>query len=89
MHKTHIFDQKDNNEFFLPTYLPYFFSYSFRKQTISFLGLYSITDIIILHYARHAMFMALIGISITSMWNGYSVIYFNLHTVNEVNSLSG
>ena len=25
MHKTHIFDQKNNAKSFLPTYLPYFF----------------------------------------------------------------
>ena len=25
MHKTHIFDQKNNAKFFLMTYLPYFF----------------------------------------------------------------
>ena len=34
MHKTHIFDQKNNaNNFFLPTYLPYFFPDHYRKQT--------------------------------------------------------
>ena len=38
MHKTHIFDQKNNAKkiFFLPTYLPYFFSGRYRKQTIFF-----------------------------------------------------
>ena len=36
MHKTHIFD---NKIFFLPTYLPYFFSDCYRKQTIFFLAL--------------------------------------------------
>ena len=41
MHKTHIFDQKNKakKEKFLPTYLPYFFSGRYRKQTIVFLGL--------------------------------------------------
>ena len=38
MHKTHIFNQKDNAKFFLPTYLPYFFWDRYRKQTIYFLG---------------------------------------------------
>ena len=37
MHKTHIFDQKNNQKnILLPTYLPYFFSDCYRKQTISF-----------------------------------------------------
>ena len=37
MHKTHIFDQKNNTKIkFLPTYLSYFFSVRYRKQTISF-----------------------------------------------------
>ena len=37
MHKTHIFDQKNNaKKMFLPTYLPYFFSDRYRKQTIYF-----------------------------------------------------
>ena len=37
MHKTHIFDQKNNEKKnLLPTYLPYFFSDRYRKQTISF-----------------------------------------------------
>ena len=38
MHKTHIFDQKNNAKKIknLPTYLPYFFSDRYRKQTISF-----------------------------------------------------
>ena len=38
MHKTHIFDQKNNaKKIFLPTYLPYLFSSRYRKQTINFL----------------------------------------------------
>ena len=37
MQKTHIFDQKNNaKKIFLPTYLPYFFSERYRKQTIYF-----------------------------------------------------
>ena len=37
MHKTEIFDQKNNaKKFFLPTYLPYFFMDCYRKKTISF-----------------------------------------------------
>ena len=39
MHKTHILDQKNNEFFFLPTYLPFFFLDRYRKQTINFLGL--------------------------------------------------
>ena len=42
MHKAYNFDQKDNN-FFLLTYLPYFFADRYRKQTIYFLGLIDIT----------------------------------------------
>ena len=37
MHKTHIFDQKNNaKKIFLSTYLPYFFTGRYRKQTIYF-----------------------------------------------------
>ena len=37
MHKTHIFDQKNNaKKNILLTYLPYFFSDRYRKQTIIF-----------------------------------------------------
>ena len=38
MHKTHIFDQKNNAKIFFlpPTYLPYFFSDRYRKQTVYF-----------------------------------------------------
>ena len=37
MHKSHIFDQRNNEKkMFLPTYLPYFFPDRYRKQTISF-----------------------------------------------------
>ena len=37
MHKTHIFDQRNNaKKKFLPSYLPYFFSDRYRKQTIFF-----------------------------------------------------
>ena len=40
MHKTHIFDQNNNAKIiFLPTYVPYFFSDRYRKQTIFFLSL--------------------------------------------------
>ena len=46
MHKTHIFDQKNNAKFFpLLTYLPYFFSDRYRKQTILFLGIIINTSI--------------------------------------------
>ena len=37
MHKTHIFDQKNNaKNIYLPTYLPYFFPDRYRKQSIYF-----------------------------------------------------
>ena len=37
MHKTRIFDKKNNPKiYFLRTYLPYFFTDHYRKQTISF-----------------------------------------------------
>ena len=43
MHKTHIFDQENNaKKMFLQTYLPYFFSDPYRKQTISFYRPYNI-----------------------------------------------
>ena len=41
MHKTHIFDQKNNEFFFLATYLPYLFLDPYRKQTISFFRPYA------------------------------------------------
>ena len=34
--QTHIFDKKNNDFFFVPTYLPFCFSDCYRKQTISF-----------------------------------------------------
>ena len=49
LYKIHIFDQKNNEIlFFLPTYLPYFFSDRYRKQTISFFRPYFIIIIIII-----------------------------------------
>ena len=36
MHKTHIFDQINSEKNVLLTYLPYFFSDHYRKQTIFF-----------------------------------------------------
>ena len=38
-YKSHIFDQNIVQNYFLPTYLPYFISDRYRKQTIFFLGL--------------------------------------------------
>ena len=43
MHKTHIFEQKNNaKKKILPTYLPYFFSDAYRKQTIYFFRPYQL-----------------------------------------------
>ena len=46
MHKTHIFDKKNNaKKIFLPTYLPYFFSRPLQETNdIFFLAWYTLQD---------------------------------------------